>query len=396
MTTSQDFHFREPADEDEALPFFQLASRALLAPVAKARAWMEREGLENARLAFLDDRLAGGLSVQAMGQWFGGRSVPCAVVRAVAVAPERRGDGVATRMLRAALLEMRERGLPLSMLFPATQVLYRRAGYEQAGSWFEQSARLADFPSAGPPLPVAAVDRSDGRLRALHREQARRCPGMLDRSEWLWQRVLDPLIPQLDLDAYLIGPDDAPEGYLLVHVERDPDASSGHITLRDRALLTPRAVQRARSFLAQHRSVIERVWTTGPETEPLLVGLPNQTAEVTRRFAWMLRLVDVPAALAARGYPAPVAAELHLAVRDDFLEPHEQRLLLRVRDGEATVERGGRGEVQVDVRGLAALYTGYLSPEGAAALGYLEAPTPGLAALGALFAGPAPFCYEWV
>lgn len=393
---SLDFSFREPADEDEALPFFQLASRALLAPVARARAWMEREGLDNTRLALLDDKLAGGLSIQAMGQWFGGRSVPCAVVRAVAVAPEHRGDRVATRMMHAALLEMRERGLFLSMLFPATQVLYRRAGYEQAGSWFEQSARLADFPSAGPPLPVAAVDRSDERLRSIHRELARRCSGMLDRSEWLWQRILDPLVPQLDLDAYLIGPDDAPEGYLLVHVERDQDAHSGHLTLRDRALLTPGAVQRARSFLAQHRSIIERVWTTGPETEPLQIGLPNQTAEVTRRFAWMLRLVDVPAALAARGYAPTLAAEIHLAVRDDFLEPHEQRLVLRVRDGEATAEPGGRGEVQVDVRGLAALYTGYLPPEGAAALGYLEGPTPAVQALGSLFAGPAPFCYEWV
>lgn len=393
---SNDFSFREAADEDEGLRFFQLASRALLVPVAKASTWMEREGLENVRLVLVGEQLAGGLSVQPMGQWFGGKSVPCGVVRAVAVAPEHRGARVAGRMMKEALLEMRRRGQHVSMLFPATQVLYRRVGYEQAGSWFEQSALATDFPATSPPLEISEVDRFDPRLRALHREHARRCSGVLDRNDWLWQRVLDPFHQPLELTAYLLGPDDAPEGYLLVHVEREQGASSGHLTLRDRALLTPRAVQRARAFLAQHRSVIERVWTVGPESEPLLIGLPNQTTEISKRFAWMLRLVDVPGALAARGYPAGVEAEVHLTVRDDLLDPHEQRLVLRVSGGEAEVTPGGRGEVEIDIRGLASLYTGYLSPDGVAALGYLTGPPPALSALAPLFAGPAPFSSEWV
>src|SRR5438309_336498 len=84
-----------PRDLEEATAFFHLAAESLAGPLLTADAWRDREGPENARLARVGGRLAGGLTVQRMGQWFGGRSVPCGVVRAVAVAPEHRGSRVA-------------------------------------------------------------------------------------------------------------------------------------------------------------------------------------------------------------------------------------------------------------------------------------------------------------
>ena len=383
---------RDPA---EASAFFRLACEALLVPVALAEPWCAREGLANLRVARVDARLAGGLTVQRLGQWFGGVSVPCGVVRCVAVSPEFRGAGVADAFLRHALLELREAVVPLAMLFPATQVVYRRVGFEQAGSWVDWTLPTSELSSRERSLPMQRVGLDEPALRAVYDAFARRSPGLLDRNEWAWKRTLDPASP-LELSAYLLGPTSAPEGYLVIHTERYPNVHQGLLRIRDRAFLTPRALVRARAFLAEHRSVIERVVVSGGLVEPLFVTLPNQLQRIVRREDWMLRLVDVPAALRARGYARGVDAEVALLVHDDVLAPHAQALRLRVRDGVAEVSVGGAGDAVIDVRGLAALYSGHLSPEEIHALGYLTGDARAWAALGAIFAGPRPWMTEIV
>lgn len=392
-----DIIIRSPQSVDEARTFFRLAAYSLLTPEQIIELWMAREGLENVRIALMGNEIVGGLSVQCMGQWFGGKSVPCGVVRVVAVAPEHRGGGIAERLMRNSLLEMREAGVQISMLFPATQVLYRRVGYEQAGVFVEQSAKAADFPAASNDLPLAQVELHDPRLRTLYDERARRSSGLLDRNDWLWRRMLDPMRPSGSLRAYLIGEPSDPEGYLIVSISPASDPlQSGEMRLIDCALLTPEAIVRARTFIAQHRSVIDRVHLTSGSTEPLLIGRPGQGTKIERSLSWMLRLVDVRGALSSRGYSPALDATVHLQVRDDLLSPPEQRWLLRVRGGHAEVLPGGNGAVQIDVRGLAALYTGFLSPYAVAELGYLSGPADQLALLGGIFAGPMPAVHDFV
>ena len=81
-------------------------------------------------------------------------------------------------------------------------------------------------------------------------------------------------------------------------------------------------------------------------------------------------------------------------LRDDVLEPREARYTLRVRDGAATVEPGGSGAVAVDVRGLAALYSGHMAPAELAARGYLDGDARKASALAAVFAGPTSWMNE--
>src|SRR5581483_2851 len=115
---------------------------------------------------------------------------------------------------------------------------------------------------------MTRIELRDPALRRLYTEFARRTTGLLDRSEWLWRRTLDPVV-SLDLSAYLLGPADAPEGYLRVPMEHEPGARYGTLRVRDRAFLTPRSMRRALSFFAGHRSMIERVCLCGGVIEPL-------------------------------------------------------------------------------------------------------------------------------
>ena len=166
----------------------------------------------------------------------------------------------------------------------------------------------------------------------------------------------------------------------------------GHeLEVIDLVALTAEAGRRLLTLLVDHRSTAKYVSWCGAPADPLLCLLAEQPCEIADHIGWMLRLVDVRAVLMARGYPAGQTAELHLQVTDDVLEHNHRRFLLRVADSQAAVAEGGRGDLRIDVRGLAAVYTGRLTPAELKATGYVDGPDDALRVAEALFAGPAPW-----
>jgi predicted acetyltransferase len=154
--------------------------------------------------------------------------------------------------------------------------------------------------------------------------------------------------------------------------------------------LTPAAGRRLLDFLGEHRSVgRDVVWHGGP-SEALLLLLREQTYQVKHSFHWMIRLLDVPAALTARGYPEGVSGALHLDVADDFFPENQGRFVLEVDAGGARVRQGGEGRVRLDVRALTSLYSGMYSPAALRAVGRLESDEASARLATALFAGPPP------
>jgi predicted acetyltransferase len=357
-------------------------------PDAKA-AWLEREPPDGMRLVRRRDRVLGGLMVLDVGQWFGGRSVPMGGIRAVGVRPEARAAGIATRLLRAVLGELHERGTPLSVLYPATQPVYRRLGWEQAGvrtRWVVPTQTI-DVRERGLDVePVGESARAD--LKRVYVQRARRDAGLLDRDDWCWKRVFE-LRGKRARGFRIRGPQGT-EGYLFAMPEV-PAQGRYTLALTDLVVLTPGAGRRALAFFADHRSLAGQVAWWGAPNDPLLTLLGEQRWEVARQERWMLRLVDVAAALAARGWDAGLEGELQLAVRDDILPWNAGRFVLEVCRGRAQVRKGGRGRLRLDVRGLAALYTGYLSPADLRLLGLLEGPDAEAAHAARLFAGPPPW-----
>jgi predicted acetyltransferase len=154
------------------------------------------------------------------------------------------------------------------------------------------------------------------------------------------------------------------------------------------------AGRRLLAFLAQHQSMCgEMVITRGPN-DPFISLLREQSATIEVRGVWMLRIVDVRKGLERRGYLPGLSGEVHLEIEDDVVPQNEGRWILRVEDGEARVEPGGRGELRMHVRGLASLYSGYRSAEQAMVMGLAEGDAEAARAATALFAGPSPWMVE--
>src|SRR6185436_7073115 len=63
--------------------------------------------------------VVGGLRVDLVGQFFGGRSVPCAVITAVKLAPEARGAGLGRALMTEVVRALSAKGVTLSTLYPS-------------------------------------------------------------------------------------------------------------------------------------------------------------------------------------------------------------------------------------------------------------------------------------
>jgi len=381
-----------PLLPEEETRFFDIVGHSLTIDQTSWReTFRDRIGAENLRAVLQKGQLVGGLGIYRMGQWFGGRSIPCAGVFIVGVAPEARGTGVARQTLVSMLEELRDEGTPLACLYPSTQRLYRSVGFEQAGSFCRYRLPLASINVTDRELPVIQVDEANiEALTQVAAERGRRTNGNLDRSAGLWQRITRH--PEKETWCGVIGTPDNPQGYICYRNEQDGDDELVHIT--DMAALTRAAARRLWTFIADHRSIQKLAAWTGPPTEPLLGITEDCKWLPTRMLRWMLRAVDVKALFEARGYSAGVSGELHLEVTDDLLPANNGRFTLHVAEGRGEVATGGRGDLRTDVRGLVPLLSSFLPPTQLQSLGWIEGSDAALASAAQVFAGPQPWMPE--
>jgi len=168
------------------------------------------------------------------------------------------------------------------------------------------------------------------------------------------------------------------------------NAHTQYMRIVDMAAASESAARRLLTFFANHRSLTQEVMWHGPANDPMLMLLPERAYEVRVAVDWMLRLVDVPAALVQRGYSSAIEAELHWEITDALAPRPVARYVQRVAQGVCHVGTGGEGRLACDVRGLAALYTGFMSPAQLVRAGMLRGEPNDLAIAAALFAGGPP------
>jgi predicted acetyltransferase len=397
-----DFTLANPIDDRELAEYQDIVAQALHFPRDLADRYVKLVGRENFRIVRAGDRIAGGLAILKMGHFLGGRSVPTWGVAALGIAAEHRASGAATAMMRLALREMLDKGATFSSLYPATVPLYRRAGYELAGRREEITIpiRLLRPRERENVLRVERITPDDhAEIEALYRAEALQCAGLLDRAPISWGRVREPR-GETATGFRVVNPATSRiEGYIYTLQKDAPPTqhTQYHLHITDAQFTTVQAGRRLLAMLYEHHSVCDTAIMFGSGDHPLITLIPERVCSTRLQLHWMARIVDVEKALAARGYDRHISAETHLDVRDDLLPENCGHFSLGVHDGEATIARGGSGDVVIDIRGLAALYTGHATTHDLVLTGQLhlaEHVRDGkacLAALDAIFRGPRPW-----
>ncbi|RAY17210.1 GNAT family N-acetyltransferase [Actinomadura craniellae] len=337
---------------------------------------------------FDGDRLVASARILDLAQWWHGRAVPMAGIAGVSVAPEDRGRGAGRRIMAAVLERCGALGSPLSVLFPATTPLYREFGWEHAGAQHVIGLAAEGLRTlAAEPVPVRRPGPQDAAevaavLRRVHAAAAD-C-GPLDWGEDEWRLRLDEPGGRF---RYL-----ADDGFLSYRWIRDGAA----LEVDKLVAGSERTLRALWAIVGSGSSIARTVEVRAAPHDPVLWLVRERPDDEVRRHPWMLRVVDAPAAVAARGFPAGVDVSAPLVIEDPLCPGNTGSWRLTVSGGAGGLEPAGAAAeraVRLGPRGLAALYAG--APVGVLRRsGLLGGGDPGTdAALGAAFGG-VPFTLD--
>jgi len=299
-----------------------------------------------------------------------GEPRPMGGVHAVMAHPAYRRRGYAGELMRAALRDMRERDVALSLLSPFAHAFYRMFGYELATEDIKYMLKPADLPTSQEQSHLRAYREDDlSSLMALYEAEAKRHTLSVLRSEKHWKKSL----ADKDSDAAVYERDGGIEGYVLYKIsgwqEREPRRT---LSVEELVAASPRAREALLSFMAGLDPQVYGIEHYTSRGEPLHPYLRSSHVDAKIEPDQMLRLVDVESAL---GYLEREAdAPLVLDVSDDVIPENAGEYTI----GDGRVVRGSEaGEsVSLDVRQLAQLYAGYLPARDLARHGLVKASSP--------------------
>ncbi|MEZ4472825.1 MAG: GNAT family N-acetyltransferase [bacterium] len=355
-----------------------------------AHEWFTTAGWENVVALRAEGAIIGGLLEAPHAQFFGGRAVPAMGFAGVGVLPEWRRRGAAVAMMAADLRRLRALGMPLANLYASTHALYRKVGFGAAGNHHIGEVHPRDIqvaPARG--LHTRRLDVADRpAMQALYRSLARERPGHLDRGKYVWYRVFRAWEGR---EAHCTGvfDGDALVGYVVWR--RAAPFPPCDVTLIDVVAPTAAVARRLWSFLADQGTMVKAFTLATAPHDPFWLALPHPGPTLTTRSPWMLRLVDLPAAIAARGYAEGVDVHVGLDVEDATLPENAGPWTLVVAGGQGRLERGGQPAVTVTIEGLAALYTGFQDATTLAVRGLLTGDRADRDRLDRAFSGPVPW-----
>ena len=365
-----------PVSGDELRGFFDVISEAFGEDFSDDDFEMEAPVAEPERTlaAFDGEVIAGTAGAFTFDLSIPGGRLPAAGVTYVSVRATHRRRGLLSAMMRHQLDDIRDRGEPIAVLWASEAAIYGRFGYGVASQLarievdrVDASLRRDLAEDAG--LRLRTVPPADvvSQLESVERSLVSHRPGQFVRDKrWIGQLVADPKSRRNDmskLNALLAETSDGDVvGYALYRTKNEslrphmlPD---GDVFVVAQAATTPAAdVALVRTLLSLDLMRRVRWWN-----RPVDSSLPHllsdaRHARTTVLDAVHLRVVDLPTALAARRYAAPV--DIVIDVRDELCPWNAGRWHLHGdRDGATCTSTDNEPHLRLGIEDLGAIYLG--------------------------------------
>jgi predicted acetyltransferase len=396
-----------PIRPDEFEAYVRTLETAFHGPVSDEEMGDQRAVAEHDRqFAALEDGAVVGGSMAATLRMSvpGGRAMAATGIQQVGVLPSHRRRGINTALMRAQLEDSRRRGESLAILHASEAAIYRRFGFGQATFLADlnvETIRAAFLPGYGSQGRVRLLPRHVAlpRMRPVYDAVAASRPGMIlvDDPWFAWrfaQVQRHGALPWF----FAIHETDAgePDAYAVYEVKHEWPGEIPQLELTVHELMA--ATPQATADIWRYVFDVDLVRTVSagwrPVDDPLLwlVAEPRRL-RFTLRDGLFVRLVDVPAALAARGYGGEGAVVFE--VRDDFCPWNRGNYVLTASGGSAACSRTDeQAALACTVNELGATYLGGSTFAELATAGRVEERTQGaLARADAIFrSAPAPWC----
>ncbi|MEU6714795.1 GNAT family N-acetyltransferase [Nonomuraea sp. NPDC046802] len=296
--------------------------------------------------AFDGSRLSAAARVRQFTQWWHGRPQSMAGVAGVTVNPEDRGRGLGTQIMRAVLDRCAELGEAISALYPATTPIYRSIGYEHAGAQFKMRLPAESLRQIRPSgqVKLRRMGPADAAevISVLHRAYgASRASGPVSWDERTWSLWLG------NEEDFLYLADDG----FVIYRWRGED-----IEVETLVAASPDTARALWSMVGSASSIAQHVVASVAPDDPVLWLLRERSKEQIKTMRWMLRVLDVAAAVERRGYPQHVTCDAVVTVDDPLRGAGSWRI--EVADGSGTATPVAETGVAISVNGFSALYAG--------------------------------------
>jgi len=298
-----------------------------------------------------------------------GGTLPAAGITSVGVSPSHRRRGILRALMRRQLDDVHERGEPLAALWASEGPIYGRFGYG-LGSWSGSisvdrgHAAFQTATEASGRIAVLEKERAWPKMRQVYGRVWAGTAGFLGRDDTWWAyRFADPERHRDGAGALLYALYDGatgPEGYVAYRTKPAwPEGSpAGVLTIEELVASSPQAYA-ALWRLALDHDLIARVEAhRRPVDEPLLLMVADpRRLRFTLHDGLYVRLVDVAAALAGRGYARE--GSVVLEVRDAFCPWNEDRFAVEASaDGASCEPTRAEPDLILDVSAVGAAYLG--------------------------------------
>lgn len=345
-------------------------------------------------------RVAASLHAIPFRTWVGGEVLPLHGVGSVVVAPDARRRGYASDLMREALARARAAGYALSALYPFRHSFYAALGYATAVERRAWTLVPADLPHYPERRAVRIASGSDlPAIASCYERVARRSTLMVERSDAAWT------LGRLDAGRryaaiYEAGAD--VRGYFLYQYKELSGDRHTRLFVTELVYEDQEALRGLLGHVAALRDqfTLAEVITTAEERLDLRLANPRSggaiKGQISRLFGPKVlygataRVVDVPAALRARGAGGGASGTFRLEVEDPVLPENRGPWAVTIDGGRFEVEAAGSaGPVaRTDVGTLAQIYLGYVRASAAREIGILDADAETAELLDAAFAGP--------
>ena len=353
--------------------------------------------------AFDGRRLVSSFSTIPFTMRANGAALPIGGVSAVGTLPEYRRRGLFRRIMTQAFADMRDGGRPVAALWASQAAIYQRFGYAMASVLRSYALDTVDIDFHDGDVGTGRVERLDAAsgydlIKQVYIDFVVERIGYLHRARALWlHNALEPREADGPVHIALSHGESGSDGYAIYTLREgkyDHPTRSQEVIIRDLAWLTPDAYRSLWMYFKRHDLVGRVRWDNAPSDDPAVeIFLEPRLLNARDEEGFWLRLVDVPAALAGRGWTAD--GEISITVRDDPLAPwNTGSYRLTVSGGAADVTPcRAVTDIQLSVKTLASLYAGRRSARELSAWGLLDGDSDAVQRADVLFATRhAPHC----
>lgn len=354
--------------------------------------------------AFIDGEMAASFCTIPFTMRALGRGVPMAGISMVGTQPHHRRKGLVRQLMTQALCDMREAGQMVAALWASQAAIYQR--YQFAMTTIQRSYDIDtvdigfyDGDLGSCEVVLTGPENCLDELKSIYIANANNRICYLHRSSVLWRmNFLDERAEDGPVRIGLCRDDTGKAvGYVIFSLRADKvnhGSRSQQIKIRDLVALNMDAYRSLWRFIASHDLVGSVQWRNAPADDPAPeLFIEPRLLNMRDNEGFWFRIVEVAGALSQRGYLE--SGEICIRILDDPLTPWNggTYLLSASADGAQIIQSRGSPDIQLSVKALASLYTGFRSARVLSSWGLLVGDSDKVALAERIFSSPyLPHC----